>query len=332
MTYTETHETSIFDVSFNLVSAVCLSTGRVAGNITSTTAYISGSTLRGALAAAYLSRHNRNADAIFERLFLSGVVSYGNLYPRQQAGESFPLPLSAHSCKHKAGFQLSDPEAHGVVDLLLDVAEYAIKSKQGVSMDTRRQDECRKPEGSTECGAPLEPFTEFCEQTGAGHYRQVELPKRVITRSATDDRTHTAERGQLYSLEVLDSPDDASTVFGGEIICSTQEAVALFDQHLRPILEIESLFVGTAKSRGLGEIRIQDTGGLSRYAWEERRIPLSEGEGCGETSDPQEGRFAAFQRALAERGITDGRLCFSVTLRSDAILEGQLPLLIRKIR
>lgn len=314
------NETTIFDVSFNLTSAVCLSTGRVAGNITHTIEYISGSTLRGALAEAYLSRNNRTADGVFEQLFLSGEISYGNLYPRQEAGESFPLPLSAHSCKHKEGFQQTDPDEHddnhGVVELLLDVAEYAIKSKQGISMDTRRQDEC------LECGAPLEPFTGFYEQTLAGNYHKVKLPKRVITRSATDDRTHTAERGQLYSLEVLETPDDASTAFGGEIICSKPEAATLFEQHLSPIIENHSLFVGTAKSRGLGEIKTQELGGISQYAWQECRTPLK-GEISGENSDQEEGRFVAFQRAVVERGIADGRLYFSVTLFSDAILQDE---------
>jgi CRISPR-associated protein Csx10 len=116
MISTETPETPAaqsFEIAIQLLSPICLAAAVPAGNLTSTLDYIPGSTVRGALAALYLAS-GKPADATFERLFLSGEVTYGNLYLNGSA----PAPLSARSCKHEPGFTRDDT-GHGVVDWLL---------------------------------------------------------------------------------------------------------------------------------------------------------------------------------------------------------------------
>src|SRR5713226_2311354 len=89
--------------SVRLLSPVCLAAAVPAGNLTRTLDYIPGSTVRGALAALYLES-GKPVDTTFEQLFLSGEVTYGNLYLNGAA----PWPLSARSCKHEPGFLRDD--------------------------------------------------------------------------------------------------------------------------------------------------------------------------------------------------------------------------------
>jgi hypothetical protein len=204
--------------------------------------------LRGVLAALYLES-GKAAGTIFEQLFLSGDVTYGNLYLNGAA----PAPLSARSCKHEPGFTRDIPEpGHGVVDWLLpSFAQHWAKRM--------RQEACPSDRGDGKiCGAPLEQFTRFYSPLTSDR-KSVETSKlrRVITRSAIDDRLQTVEQGLLYSLEVLDPTALGSAVFRGTVTCASLAVAAVAQRELlNPVFEQRAtrLFIGTARSRGLGEI------------------------------------------------------------------------------
>ena len=111
-------------------------------NIKTSRPFIAGSVLRGALAGAVLKpmglwRHggprkyvgqpvsDRELPEGFKRIFVEEErPRFGFLYPVRENGaeaercESYPIPLSARSCKVRAGFPAEG--GHGVVDLLTE--------------------------------------------------------------------------------------------------------------------------------------------------------------------------------------------------------------------
>jgi len=295
-----------FEIEVTLASPVCLSSGMPAGNVTRTLNYIPGSAVRGMLAQFYLDKVG-NADERFHRLFTSGNVTYGNLYLSRGRG-SAPTPLSAHSCKYEPGFlaDQADDERHGVIDLL--VATYAQMRVGRNNGSPMRVEECPS------CGAQLERFTGFYESTDGGRQAvPVERLRRLITRSATDDRLQTAEQGLLYSIEVLDP-----TAFRGDlpasgfVYCATPEVSEELRQHLlRPSFEETRLafFVGSARTRGCGEV-VSAGRPLRPFELSTQLPPLSD-------------RLDAFNRAVHEVGGDESRNYFAITLQSDAVVQDE---------
>ena len=86
----------ILQVKARTDAPLALSLRRATGNDLETLTHISGSTLRGALAYAWLGAHGRPADppADFKKLFLSGEVRFGGL----QLDGALSAPLSARAC------------------------------------------------------------------------------------------------------------------------------------------------------------------------------------------------------------------------------------------
>ena len=81
--------------------------------------YIPGTTLLGAFASAH--RKTCNDETAFTRFFLSGEVSFSNLYPANFQASGFlntdlqddeqpikPIPNTARSCKRFSGFRFKD--------------------------------------------------------------------------------------------------------------------------------------------------------------------------------------------------------------------------------
>src|SRR5437588_7289348 len=77
-----------------------------------TARYITGTTLAGSLAAVHRLLHGQH-EGDFASLFLSGKVSYPDLYPAMFRDPDmstldfpvYPLPKTAQSCKRFSGFQ-----------------------------------------------------------------------------------------------------------------------------------------------------------------------------------------------------------------------------------
>lgn len=306
MTFTETAETpqiQSFEIAVRLLSPVCLAAAVPTGNLTCTLDYIPGSTVRGALAALYLES-GKPADTTFEQLFLSGEVTYGNLY-LSGAG---PAPLSARSCKHEPGF-LRDETGHGVVDWLLPAFLQHWKERTHQPVTAPQHEACAHTHHGGRCNAPLEAFPRFYAPV-ASERKSIPTNKlrRLLTRSAIDDRLQTAEHGLLYSLEVLDPTALGSAEFRGTVVCASPAAAASAQrQLLDPIFERQStrLSIGTARSRGLGEV---ETVGC--------RVSLTPFAPLGE-------RLSAFNLRLRNWGVNDGRFYFSLTLHADTIIQDE---------
>lgn len=308
MTITEIDDATLpiaFEIEVEIASPVCLSAGVPTGNLTKTLVYIPGSTVRGMLAQFYLEQTGV-ADATFERLFLSGDVTYGNLYLNPHGAPAAPAPLSARSCKHEPGFMKGESK-HGVIDSLIQTFAWQTADRNGQEHNTRAAI-------CSECKSPLDRFTRFYESSSD---RKQTVPteslRRVITRSATDDQIQTAKKGALYSLEVLDPTALGEYVpMTGFIICGTKEAASSVAQNLlQPAFEDErlSFFIGTARSRGLGEIK---TAGKPIHPINPLEQPVA-----------IDRRLAEFNGAIKEAGIDDGRTYFSITLHSDAIVQDE---------
>jgi CRISPR-associated protein Csx10 len=270
-----------------LESPLCLADGTPADNLTRTLDYIPGSTVRGTLAQHYLAS-GAKPDAAFERLFVGGEVTYGNLYPNGGT----PIPLSAHSCKYRGGFPADG--RHGVADLLLP---RLLDQQTGKASAPPQAEVCE------DCGAPLSPYSGYLDHRG--RTVPIDRLRRVLTRSATDDRLQTAQAGLLYSIEILD-PDDALP-FAGDILCADPElAEQVRHRLLDPLLEDPDarLHIGTARSRGLGEVS------LAPYPTP-APTPLA----------PLQNRLARLNQRLTDHAADPRRFYFTVTLRADAIVE-----------
>jgi len=306
MTFTETAEThsmQSFEIAVRLLSPICLAASVPAGNLTRTLDYIPGSTIRGALATLYLES-GKPADTKFEQLFLSGDVTYGNLYLNGAA----PAPLSARSCKHEPGFLHGDA-GHGVVDWLLPSFTEIWGRRAQQAVTTPQHEGCARVYRSNKCNAPMERFASFyAPLTSKRESVETYKLRRVLTRSAIDDHLQTVEQGLLYSLEVLDPTALGSAVFRGTVTCASPAVVAIAQREvLDPTFEQQAmrLFIGTARSRGLGEIEtVGSQTLLTPFA------PLSE-------------RLRALNQRLRDWGVNDGRMYFSLTLHADAIIQDE---------
>lgn len=242
-----------------------------AGNYSATLEYAPGTALRGAFAAAYLTHPDLQQQAIerlravgwsfddyFRWLFLSGLVRFRNLYPKSDKA-SWVIPLSARSCKRYGGFAYDDErplrETHAVYDVLLGEPEVF-----------------RCPadyKGHSKCDAPMEPFhapqRRFYESSDASAQsgRMVRTARRVLTRTAIENATEMVRQGALYSLESIEEGGGGHYALAGSI--NADAPVELAPQHQQALLallrehvekELSVIFIGAARTRGLGRLRL----------------------------------------------------------------------------
>ncbi len=91
--------------------------------------FITGSTLLGAVAANYIKKNS--VDENFKKLFLSGKIFFGNLYPAAQNGQSptffYPSPLSVKKIKeNKTDHHVDEFYDHSELDIHDDILNNAI--------------------------------------------------------------------------------------------------------------------------------------------------------------------------------------------------------------
>ena len=269
--------------NLSLQAAVCLTQNRSVGNTLPTLDYIPGSTLRGLLAKNYLDQPGRSVDTQFQNLFLSEDICYPNLYPQGAR----VIPLSALTCKYHPGFG-TDNKAHGAVDGVLPWLRDLLTNKAQLEPSA---DYC----GVESCRAPLDRLSGYYIINDNREEQQVAVRKRLMARTAILESREVVKPGALYTLEVLEEEQE----FAGEvsapdnIIQQLQEFIA---SHLHG-------WIGTARSRGLGEVKLSMDEEI-----DDRCYPMAE-------------RLSGFNRKLHG----DGRMsCFSLTLESDAIVLDEL--------
>lgn len=183
---------------------------------------ISGSALRGALAANYIAARGLKtpaADPLFQDLFLNDNVLYGNLYPGRKV-----LPATAYSCKRHPGF--FGDGGHGIQDFLFD----SIAGKMRVSCP--------------QCGQDLKKIEGFHDGK-----RLCSLKTSLVTHVGIDRSTSTSAVEILYS----DVEIDEGQALYGQIIADDSLVQPLLDLFQRP------LRIGRSKTRGKGQVEVTVT-------------------------------------------------------------------------
>lgn len=236
-------------ITLQLRAPVCLARRPTApGQPVQTLQYISGTALRGGLAAAWL-RGRRLTDqdlpdderAQFAALFTTGALAFGSCLPQHlpksradEHARTMIVPLTAATQKRDGGWLYNEPEpGTGVIDLL-----------------KHRLCAAEEPEG-------LDRYDHLFAVTrpDGTQPQDLEVRRRQITRTAVDTVRGTARARQLYSFEALETGQR----FQGTLIGRAD----LLDQLcMTAAIETQVISLGQGRSRGLGEVQIDQIGAL----------------------------------------------------------------------
>lgn len=303
----------IKEIRVTPASPIHLPDRHTVANYSSTLHYIPGSTVRGALAGAYLQKVNIQQEVnqrlqgnglsfrdYFDWLFLSGQVRFPNLYPMKTSQRPLVIPLSARSCKRFRGFRDEGRSVwekhHGVIDILLNEPEdEAFRCKI-----------CDSPI------EPLEPISGFYESDDGqvNGAQRIKVNRRMLVRTAIENETEIVRQKFLYSLETLEEGE----LFVGNLMVSApngwasndaQEAMKILMEHLQEPLS--RLWIGGDKTRGLGAIHLE----LSEFEPPDLLPSL-------------ENRFNQLQDAWKRVPEHENTNIFTLTLNSDAIVMDEL--------
>ncbi len=256
---------------------------RAVSNVEETLDYIPGSVLRGSLAKEWLKKNQ--PDDNFKTIFTEDIVHFCNLY----IDGALPLPLSAYSCKYYSGFMNErDTDNHGILDLLIP----SLQSQNG-PLPSKYQKCSFKIDGN-DCNAPIKKTKGFYKIKNS-NYTMPPISKRLIYHTAISPVSETALERGLYSLEVIDE----GQFFEGEIIIHND---SLADSLVAFIKELNFIFIGSDKSRGLGQFEIKHTSLINHTEIEAKTIKE---------------RIDGFNKKLA---IKNGKTYILLTLLSDAII------------
>lgn len=261
-------------------SPLAFSSRHFVSNEIDTLDYIPGSAFRGAIADK-LSRELGYDHLTFKEIFIDRKVKLGNLYLLKEK-QGFPIPKSAKTCKYLKGFR-----SHGVIDFLLPTVKYKL-----------RESTSALPKVCPICKAPLDTFDGFYTSTG----KEIGPTKRLITRTAIDDRTLTAREGFLYAMEIIEEDQEFYGILDADSVVIKDGELKYKNTTL--LRKGETFWVGSGKTRGLGRIEIGKIENLEdRFSQE--LIPGN-----------LEKRFNNLQEKLSPLNIEG----FSITLYSDAII------------
>jgi CRISPR-associated protein Csx10 len=244
-----------------------------------TAKYIAGSTLAGSLASVYRLLYSEQQDE-FDALFLSGQVSYPNLYPASYGKEGeakalqgtlpvFPVPKTAQSCKRYKGFLYSeddDDERHGVRDTLLDWAMFKLGSKNSSAGDTtplkalKRYKECPhiRQDTGKRCDATMDRFDGYYSWLNFYPYSmisaQVDTHLRLQTHTGINRETGTVKEGILYNRQVF---EEDMSFWGMVKLPDDERLIETFEDFITKVSDEGLVRIGTGRTRGLGKVELQ---------------------------------------------------------------------------
>ena len=224
-----------YKISIYLESPVCISQNHKTGNEISTLDYITGRTIRGALAHEFIRQHGQEsvADDAFKNLFLSSNVQFPDCYIRT----GNVIPLSAGTCKYKPGFHAPGLDSHGVRDLLFEHSLYSVNSLDINKLPRR----CAEKE----CNAPFDRFPGYYFKSSSTAFELQRVAKRFLTRNQVSEIFLSARKP--FTLEVLEEQQNFDALI-------TENSY----QHLIDAMgSTHNLRIGSAKSRGLGQVCIE---------------------------------------------------------------------------
>ncbi len=274
------------------------------GTLIETGHYVVGGQLRGALGAirSFASEaEKKELDLLLGTCEQAGL-KFPNCYLTDDA-PSFPLPLTAMTCKKKSGLieeKKKRKDNHGTADTLLMQLAYDQVARDRATGRWRIplpfQYKC------PQCGHRTEAYTRIVEYHGPKNYTEVHPSSHRQTRVAINRARQTAEEGQLYSVQAI---DEGSQFIG--LMSLDEKRDELARKWLQQIARI-----GGRTSRGFGRVKVtvNDSG-----AHDELRDRL-------ERFNRKYSEFEADLREIADDPPPpEGRMLFTINLRSDAILR-----------
>lgn len=279
--------TTEFTLTLQLCAPLALHQTRTGVQYVETHNYIPGTALRGALAETYLAQHSQPDDT-FHALFLSDQVQYGDLWPTIEGQSTTLIPTTAQACKrdhlkHATSFR----------DTLLD----ALSSQY---TDVK----CK------ECNEPLDRVSGYlCDMETV---QSLSSRSRLRVSTAIERGTGTVAREMLFTQHTLigkrqvNGEDtfekDAKVLFQGSIRLSNPALQNELESLLQPDTP---MFLGSGRSRGLGQVKITSWQATVTFA-------------------SLEGRWKKFN-AVASRASRNSGVCyFSLTLLSHLALRDNL--------
>jgi len=237
------------DIKAKLRGPLLLGTDRESTFYNETRDYIPGGAVRGALAEIMLGA---DAQQDFVTLFGPDASSpiFENLYPTPSGALTYPLPLSARTCKYLGGFTTEEKgEHHGMGDILIRQAVFEALLETGVPLPALYEPLCPT------CHRQVKPELGFYGMTPLHDgrtlaYDKAIAPVRRTSRTAINRQRGTSAERMLYTLGTI-LPDDKLDSLRGSIGCSDQQEAIL--QQWLPNVE----WIGKGRSRGLGHITLE---------------------------------------------------------------------------
>jgi len=280
--------------------------------------YLPGAALRGAVAQVlldacvqreHLEDHEAcpaREDCHFYNIFcVEPFPIFENCYPSVTGAMSYPLPLTARTCKYYAGFEDEHlgPARHGAGDILVRqcVFEEMLDNNEVHPLPLLYEPKC------PECRRPVKPYRGFYGE-GAPKYYRVEVPVSRTSRTAINRSRGVAEDGMLYSLQVMEPKIKHKTFSLRGSIVLDEERMGLVEGAVKKVHR-----VGSGRSRGLGKIRVETMGYDSPPSTSlDRRV-------IGFNEEVRKER-AFYYKAKGLKPPQDGSWLFTVDLLSDALL------------
>jgi CRISPR-associated protein Csx10 len=234
------------------LSPLSVNLTRASSNI-ETLDYITGSSLRGAIANYYLDNIGSNTDEMFKKLFTEDIVYYPNLYPEKDT-IGYWLPATARTCKRCKGFKCKeDPDKnHGVKDILF--YQHTIK-KQLTDEDKILPESLLDREKCPVCQEPLADYRVFYEEFNENRgdieykYKSLKVKKRLIPGTGINRYTGNVEENIFYTQEVIEE----NQFFSGFLTVKNREAGDYILDKIKPDM---NLSFGSGKSRGFGKTEV----------------------------------------------------------------------------
>jgi len=226
-------------------SPLVLRATRTSAQFTPTLSYIPGVTLRGALALNYLQQGGQPTDESFRRIFLSGSVSFGPLFPSKNLVAGRPLPLSAVACKR---YHAKHLRSVGDVLLRLELAD-VLEALRPLS-EWENCPDCQDQEPN--CPNKRDQLNGYyLEQE---EFTTIKPTVRMLTGVGMSRATGTAAQGILFSMEAIEE----GQIFKGRVRIDDDNAEELVERVKELAPEGGILRLGAARSRGQGRIRVVD--------------------------------------------------------------------------
>ena len=219
-----------YHIELEALAPIALGGPRGASRGPETADYISGGTLRGAVAGAVMREGLSPEAKEFRNLFLRGQVLYPNLYPTSIKGgaRSFPAPASYRTCKR---FGVD----HGWMDALSGIGAEGPPPS------------CVHDFDGVSCDNPLVGTEGFFHETDGG-IADTKVSSQLFTRTAIDRARRAVHTGSLFTIAAI----PRGQRFSGDLSCHPDIA-GLIEETLQPRT---TFYVGGSRTRGFGEVEV----------------------------------------------------------------------------